>query len=181
MLWPVEWLFSTFAGSRPVPGSRGTFVVACHRHRGAAVVLPDGTTVRRGDRVAEIHFWNRRIARRVLPDAVRGTWAFAADFRHDLRALARALDEGALGPPVVAVFGVSPLALAGRRFGFAVRPLPAGPRRRLLGAWQGFLRRTFAPRAAARPHPAPATEVWISVAELQRRYGATAGQGGQPS
>jgi hypothetical protein len=170
VLWPVEWLFSAFAGSRPVPGSRGTFVVACHRHHGAAVRLPDGTTVRRGDRVAEIHFWNRRIARRTLPGGVRGTWQFVADFRHDLGALARALQDGVLGPPVVAVCGVSPLALAAPRFGFTVRPLRPGLRRRLLTAWQGLLRRTFAPRAAAPPHRVETTELWLSMADLLRLY-----------
>ena len=170
----MEWLFSTLAGSRPIPGSRGTLLVACHPHHGSPVHLPDGTAVHPGDRVAEIHFWNRRIASRPSADPMKGTWRFIADFRHDLRALARALARGELGPPVVAVFGVSPLALGAPRFGFTVRPLRAGFRRRVLTAWQGLLRRTFAPRAAPHPHGVETTESWMSAADLQRLYGEPA-------
>ncbi len=168
---PVEWLFALVAGSRPVPGSRGTFLVACHPYRGAAVELPGGALVRRGDRVAEIHFWNGRIAGRGGRDAAALTWAFARDFRADLGALARALELGRLGPPVVAVFGASPLAAAGARFGFTVRPLPPGWRRAALTAWQRRLRRVFAPRVAAPGIDAETAELWMAAAELRRRYG----------
>ncbi len=173
MLWAVEWLFTTLAGSRPIPGSRGTLLVACHPYHGSPVHLPGGTTVHAGDRVAEIHFWNRRISARAAadPDPMKGTWRFIADFRHDLRALARALGSGEFGAGVVAVFGVSPLALGAPRFGFTLRPLRPGFRRRVLTAWQDLLRRAFAARAAPHPPGTETTESWISAADLQRLYG----------
>jgi len=170
LLAPVELLFTLLAGSRPVPGSHGTFLVACHRHHGAPVQLPDGTAVRRGEMVAEIHFWNRRLAAREHGAAGGITWRFARDFRADLGALARALEGGQLHGAVVAVYGASPLAPAAARFGFFIRPLPPGLRRSLLTAWQQGVRRAFRPRALPPDVGAASAELWMSRAELRRRY-----------
>ncbi len=173
LLAPGEWLFTVWAGSRPVPGSRGTFLIAYHRHRGGDVVLPDGNRVRPGDMVAEIHFWNRRIAARRGGSAQAVTWNFIRDMRADLGALARAMQAGAL--PTATVYGASPLAEAAARFGFFVRPLPMGWRRWTLTAWQTLLRRIFRPVALRPTSQAESAEIWMSSAELLHRYGTPAG------
>lgn len=170
-LLPGEFLFTLLAGSRPVPGSRGTFLVAYHRHRGAPVGLPDGTRVAPGDLVAEIHFWNRRIAGRAGTDPQAVTWAFIRDMRADLGALARAMASGAL--PRAAVCGASPLAEAAGRFGFLVRPLPRGWRREALTRWQSLLRRTFRPRALHTGASPATAEIWMAPGELIARYGGS--------
>ena len=168
-LEPAEWLFSRLAGSLPVPGSRGTFLVAHHRHHGPDVDLPDGARVRRGDLVAEIHFWNRGIARRRGGSAQSVTWGIIRDMRADLGALAAAMQSGACR--TAPVYAASPLAEAAVRFGFLVRPLPGGLRRKALSAWQRLLRRAFRPAALRTELQAETSEVWMSAADLLRRYG----------
>ena len=179
---PLEGAFTLLAGSRPVPGSRGTFLVACHPHHGADVPLPDGTLVHRGDPIAEIHFWNRHIAQMTVRNAQAVTWRLAADMRADLRALALAMQENRLAGNAVALYGASPVAPAAQRLGFTVRPLPAGWRRTALSAWQLTLRRIFKPPAVQRDLPGSATmELWLSRERLFALYGPDArGKPGSP-
>ena len=174
---PAEALFGLLAGTRPLPGSCGTFLIACHPHRGDPVQLPDGTCVRHGDPLVEIHIWNAHVASRHAGDPTALTWSFVADFRADLRVLAEAIDAGRCGPRVVAIYGQSPLARGAARFGFFVRPLRAGLRRRWLTAWQGTLRRIFTPGGMPAGARDPTAELWCSRAELHRRYGQTAARG----
>lgn len=171
LMLPVEWAFSALAGSRPVPGSRGTFLVAYHPYRGEVVRLPDGTTVRPGDPIAEIHFWNRRIALRQGRDAGTVTWRLARDMRADLCALARAIRRGELAAGAVAVYGATPVAAAAARLGFTVRPLRSAWRRTALSAWQLAVRRVFRPRTVKRELHATTAEVWLSRQRLFAMYG----------
>jgi hypothetical protein len=159
-----------------VPGSRGTFLLALHPYRGRPIRLADGTVVGRGDPVAEVHFWNARIA------AYRGsgtreiTWRMIRDLRADFAALAATLAAMEEARRPRAVYGVTPLAEGAVRLGFETRPLPQGPVRRLLTVWQGaVLRRVFHPLRGGGRAAVPSQEVWMSYGELQRRFGA-----GQP-
>lgn len=172
LLAPGEWLFSRLSGSRPVPNSRGTFRVAHHRYHGRAVALPDGVVVRRGDPIAEIHFWNQHIAQRSDQRPTEVTWHLVRDFRSDLRALATAMQRGEVAADALAVYGASPIAPAAARFGFLVRPLPPGLRRSLLSAWQRLLRRAFRPQSVPKAHTQDTAEVWMSRAEFLSRFAA---------
>jgi hypothetical protein len=174
---PVEWGFAVAVGSRPIPGSRGTFLVSCHRHHGPDVHLPDGTVVRRGDPIAELHFWNRRIAARHAESFQALTWRLARDIREDLRALARAMARGELARDAVAIFGASPVAAAAHRLGFTVRPVAARWRRALMSAWQLTVRRVFRPAGVPEEIQATTMEAWISRQRLFALYGPDAGDG----
>lgn len=170
LLAPEEWLFARLAGSRPIPRSHGTFLVACHRHHGPDVVLPDGAVVRRGDPIAEIHFWNQHIARRSERRPTEVTWRLIRDLRADLGALAGAMQERQVGGDAVAVYGASPVAPAAARFGFFVRPLPPGLRRSMLSLWQRLLRRAFRPETVPQGHGQDTSEAWMSRSEFLRRF-----------
>ncbi len=172
LLGPEEWLFTRLAGSRPVAGSKGTFLVAYHRHHGAAVHLPDGTVVRPGDPIAEIHFWNDHIARRREAEAGAVTWHLVRDFRADLGTLAQAMARREIAPRAKAVYGAGPIAPAAARFGFFVRPLPPGLRRSALTGWQHMIRRAFRPPGVVQHTDAETSELWMSRAELLRRFAA---------
>ncbi len=174
---PVEWLFRRLEHSRPVPGSRGTFLVACHRHFGRPISLPDGVVVHRGDHVAEIHFWNERFAQREATDTRSLTWSVMRDLRADLRCLAAAMRDGTLAAGVRAIYGASPVAAAAARLGLTVRPLPPGPRRTLLTLWQRSLRRAFRPLAAQADTRSETTEMWMSADTFVQRF---AGSGVPP-
>ena len=169
LLLPAEVIFTRLAGSRPLAGSRGTFLIAFRRYVGTPLDLPDGTRIQRGDRLCEIHFWNRRIAERQASTAGTATWGVIRDFRADLGTLAGAVASGALGE-VRAIYAASPLAPAAAHFGFFVRQLPAGWRRSLLTVWQTGLRRAFRPKALHTEISAPTAELWMSATQLVRRY-----------
>ncbi len=168
---PVEWLFTKMAGSRPVPGACGAFLVAYHPHRGGAVCLPDGTVVHQGDPVAELHFWNRHIAERSGRDAHAITWRLVRDIRADLRVLARVVLAGEFAAGAVAVYGASPVAAGAERLGFTVLPLRAGWRRSLLSFWQLTVRRVFRPAGVHAELQATTMEAWLSRRRLLELYG----------
>lgn len=100
--------------------------------------LSDGTRVRRGDPIVELHFWNERLPR-MGPHGPDATWAlrFAARLRHSLRLLAEYLATDPRARDVVAVYGYTyltwderdPQQLLLRRLGFTffVHPPPRTP------------------------------------------------------
>lgn len=174
---PLDALFTAVARSRPLVGGRGTFLVAFRRYLGDPLALPDGTVIHRGDRLCEIHFWNRRLAERRGPSAGKVTWRIIRDFRSDLGVLAQMVTSGVLGD-VRAVYAASPLAHGSARFGFFVRPLPPGLRRSLLTAWQTGVRRTFRPKAVRTELDSPTAEMWMSRGQLLRQYAASSATSG---
>lgn len=92
------------------------------RHSGRTISLCDGTVIRRGDALLELHFDNRRLLQR--PDAPG--WNPLQALRlidADLRALNRLIESGEL-PPVRALRGVTLYAAAGPRLGFELHAVP---------------------------------------------------------
>ncbi len=170
MLTPEEWLFALASGSRALPGSHATLRVAYHRHHGETITLPDGTLVRPGDPIAEIHFWNRMIARRVGSDAQEITWAFIRDLRADFRTLAALMASGRFAQKAVAIYGASPVARGATRFGFWVRTLPPGVRSFALTRWQLLLRASFHPAKVQSTLTQRTVEVWMSRDEFISRF-----------
>jgi hypothetical protein len=146
-----------------------------HPYRGRPLTLADGASVRRGDLVAEVHFWNDRIAAYTAAGTGELTWRFLRDLRADFRALAAVLAAMPAGRRPRAVYGVTPLAEGAARLGFEIRALPAGLSRWLLTFWQGrVLGRAFRPVAGGARRTHPAQEVWLSYDGLQRRFGGSA-------
>ncbi|MBX5490659.1 MAG: hypothetical protein IRZ14_05835 [Chloroflexi bacterium] len=135
-------------------------------YRGPAVTLGDGTVVRAGDPILELHLDNSAL----LQLATSPAWTPGRALRlleDDLRALA-ALQ----GTPFVALHGVTLLAGPGRRLHFECRPLPR--------TWRAHCQHLFLAGLLAIYHPAgwhgsarraterwPA-ELWLSADALQR-------------
>lgn len=90
-----------------------------HRYRGAPITLRDGTTIRRGDRVDEIHFDNRRVRQM----AVSG-WQLDGlrECRDELRLLATRIGTDPAFDAPRAYHGTTLLAVLARRIGFEMRP-----------------------------------------------------------
>jgi len=157
---------------RPL-GEGSVLGIELRRHRGRPIVLSDGTTVRTGDLLAELHLANHTVA----SGSASSTWSpfmVVASMRSDLAVLARSLAGGGLGP-VKAVHAVSLVAPALARIGFQVEPLPPSTYTRLLRFYlvglvaiynpEGW---TSAARARSRAWPA---EAWMSAAKLTRGVG----------
>lgn len=137
---------------RPVrPG--GLLLYSVQRWKGPPVRLRDGTWVRRGDRVLELHLENARFAQ----GATASPWAYLSTLREDVGALGRLLAlHGA-----VAAHGVTLFAGPARRLGFEVRPLPPSPWWRLVRFFLWGLRAVYHPRAAGEAPPPWLAEVWL--------------------
>lgn len=149
-------------------GDRSVLQVEVHRHRGATVTLSDGTAVRAGDRIVELHLANATVA----PGAEAAGWSpfqVLMSARRDLASLARLVTAGSLGP-VAAVHGVSLVAPALARLGFDVTPLCRTPGIRLLHFYLVGLLAVYHPegwKAASRARDgAWPAEAWMSVERL---------------
>jgi peptidoglycan-N-acetylglucosamine deacetylase len=124
------------------PGS--VFLFRLERHRGADRRLADGTLVRHGDPLLELHFDNRRmLAMRSEPHY--STWRIIHTLRGDLVALGARLAAGELGP-VVALHGVSLAGGAGSLAGFETAEVPH--------TWKTRFERYFLAGLDAIYHPA---------------------------
>jgi hypothetical protein len=142
--------------------------VEVRHHLGAAVILADGTRVRSGDRIVELHLANGSVA----PSAENVGWnpfQVVRGARGDLQILARLVDSGRLGS-VVAVHAVSLIAPALARLGFEVLPLESTFQHRLLHFYLVGLLAVYHPagwRAAdrARKGAWPA-EAWMGASRL---------------
>jgi hypothetical protein len=174
-LLPLERAFRLLTRSRPLPGV-GTFLLSIHPYRGRAVELPDGTAVRPGAAVGEIHFWNERIAAGYATAADRELlWRFKRDLEADLRRLAALQAAGELRPDPVAFFGVTPMARIAGRLGFTSVPLPPDLPLRAITSWQRLLGRVFRPVGRQRQAAVLSAACWISREELRRRFGGGGG------
>ena len=154
---------------------RGDSVVGIElrRHRGNSVTLVDGTEVRAGDLLAELHLANHAVA----SGSSSSTWSpfqVLASMQADLAVLARSVAMGTLGP-VTAVHAVSLVAPALARIGFQTDPLRPSAHTRLLRFYLVGLVAIYNPdgwgsagRARMRAWPA---EAWMSAATLTRALG----------
>ncbi len=157
---------------RPL-GDDSVVRIEVRRHRGRTVSLADGTEVRAGDLVAELHLSNHTVASK----SASSTWspfAVLGSLRSDLTVLARSVAAGRLGP-VKAVHAVSLVAPALARIGFQVEPLRPSAHARLLRFYLIGLVAIYNPdgwKSAARERRrAWPAEAWMSAATLTRGLG----------
>jgi hypothetical protein len=142
--------------------------VEVRHHRGAAITLADGTRVRSGDRIVELHLANNSVAPNV-DDVEWNPFLVMRGARRDLQIIARLVDSGRLGP-VVAVHAVSLIAPALARLGFEVLPLKPTLQHRLLHFYLVGLLAVYHPagwQAADRARKgAWPTEAWMGASRL---------------
>jgi MFS family permease len=173
--WPVwERITMRIHPTMLVPGAtKGVLRVRLARFRGRSIELPDGTRVRRGDRIVELHLNNRRLTQ----VASLGTFALLRMMADDLRALAAWVEQPDFPADVRALHGVTLLSRAGPRLGFTLRARPKN-----LHTWlerffmhgllvlynlEGVERLLQGSTYGDYPQ-----EIWMSRGELLRRYGS---------
>lgn len=152
--------------------AHGTLGIERGVRRGRAVTLADGTVVEPGDPLWTIHFDNARVRQLANDDWQSAGFAAA---REDLRAMAVRLPRLPEASRPVALTGVTLLWPLARRVGCEVRERRRTPwvrledwyLRSLLARWsrQGRARLGHGHKSLR------SREVWISTAELLRRYG----------
>jgi hypothetical protein len=173
-IWPLwEWMARRIWPTRPIPGAPyGAFTIHLTRYRGDRFVLPDGTEIQPGDRVGELHF-NNRI---VVQVTRRRVWDLVPALEADLRSLAIWITGPGFPPGVTAFYGVTLLAAGAKRLGFTARERPVTLGARLdrfflSGLLALYSRQGLRRLGLGRTYGTYPREVWMSRAELLRRYG----------
>jgi hypothetical protein len=180
IFWPaVDRLLTLVGRIRPLKADdSGIIRFSLHRYKGPTRVLDDGSEVRIGDTLIELHMnndWFKR--RRELNLSIsKSTWEIINCFEEDLRFLAQQVVDGKF-EGVAALRGVTFLHTGAKRLGFQVDKLPdslwkKGTRFYMAGLMRIHnLRTDDTPRRRGRP--AELKEIWLSKAGLLSRYGPT--------
>ncbi len=166
VLWPTQ----------PIAGARhGVLTIRPVPYRGPALELADGSVVRRGDCVLELHCDNRRVAEVVA----RGGENPFRVCREDLQSLAVWLKTARLERLPKALYGCTILTRPARRLGFSVTDRACGAgdlfQRIYMAGLLAIYHREGGQRLrrGRKPLPYP-RQVWMSCRELFRRYGPAA-------
>lgn len=147
-----------------------------HPYKGEPLPLGDGTTVKPGEYVAELHISNTAIYHGKVGNVIVASDIHLLPlFREEMRNLARLIRQGKLDRRVKALWGVTLFGPGVRRMGFSIRPLPPSKNSARLKAWMGFLRWMFSPPTAQNRSKTSAArqpqEFWISIQQFVEKYG----------
>jgi hypothetical protein len=178
IFWPVVDRILTLVGHirRLNVDDSGIVRLSLHRYKGSTRVLNDGSEVRTGDTLIELHMnndWFKR-RRKLNLRISQSPWEILDCFEQDLRLLAQQVVDGRFGG-VVALRGVTFLHTGAKRLGFQVDELPdslwkKGARFYMAGLVRIYnLRTDDTPRRRGRP--TELKEIWLSKSALLSRYG----------
>lgn len=155
---------------RPIGKGGYIFRLSVTRHRGSELTFEDGTVIRPGDLVGELHMDNRRAAS--LHEEGRAGFRFRAEVLRCLPALAEDLVTRPEYREIRAVCGASLFWKEATRVGFEHRALPRVTRW-WLGWWVRFLLGRYHPEGRtrlARGGRLEVRQVWMTRRTLLSRY-----------
>jgi hypothetical protein len=178
ILWPVaDRLLRAVHYIRPLKADdSGIMRFSLRRYKGPTKVLNDGSEVKAGDTIMELHLNNAWFKRRrnLNLSAAQSPREFLGCFAQDLHFLAQQIASGMFGN-VIALHGITLLHIAARRLEFQIDELPdslwkKGARFYMAGLMQVYhLRREEV--SGLREKPWELKEVWLSRAALLSKYG----------
>lgn len=178
ILWPVaDRLLRAISHIRPLRADDSGIIRFNLRHyKGPTRVLNDGSKVKTGDTIVELHLNNAWFKRRrnLNLSASQSPREFLGCLAQDLRILAQQIASGMFGD-IAALHGITLLHVAARRLGFQVDELPdslwkKGGRFYMAGLMQVYHLRGDEV-SGLREKPWELKEVWLSRAALLTRYG----------
>jgi hypothetical protein len=177
LLWPVvDRLLRVIYHIRPLKADYSGIICFNLRHyKGPTRLLNDGSEVKSGDTIIELHLnndWFKR-RRKLNLSASQSLREFLGCFAQDLHFLAQQVDSGIFGN-ITALHGSTILYVAARRLGFQVDELPdslwkKGARFYMAGLMQVYhLRGDIV--LGLRKKTWELKEVWLSRAALLAKY-----------
>jgi len=179
MFWPLaDRLLRAVRHIKPlIADDSGIIRFNVGHYKGPARVLNDGTEVKGGDTIVEVHLNNDWFKRRrnLNLGAPQSARAFLGCYAQELCILARQVASGTFGE-IVALRGITLLGVAARRLGFQVDEMPdslwkKGARFYMAGLMQVYhLRGGDVPML--REKSWELKEIWLSKAALLSKYGS---------
>jgi peptidoglycan-N-acetylglucosamine deacetylase len=178
ILWPVaDRLLRVIYRIRPLKADdSGIMRFSLHRYKGPTKVLNDGSKVKTGDTIVELHLNNAWFKRRrnLNLSASQSPREFLGCFAQDLRILAQQIVSGTFGN-IAALHGITLLHIAARRLGFQVDELPDSLWKKGARFYMARLMQVYHLRgeevSGLREKPWELKEVWFSRAALLSQYG----------
>ena len=178
LLWPVvDKLLRVIRHIRPLKADGSGIVSLDIRHyNGRTIVLNDGSKVKTGDPIIEIHLnnvWFKR-RRELNIKASQFPWEILGCLEQDLHFLAQQVVNGKF-EGVVALHGSTLLHVGAKRLGFQVEELPQSLWKKGAYFYMAGLMQIYNLRAGEAPKRSEKIwelkEVWLSRAALLTRYG----------
>jgi hypothetical protein len=178
LLWPaVDRLLRLIHQIRPLKADPSSIVsLDIRHHKGRTVSLNDGSKVKTGDKIIELHLNNSWFKTRRKPDikASQSTWEILGCFEQDLRFLAQQVVNGKF-EGAVALHGITHLHAGAKRLGFQVDELPPSLWKKGASFYLAGIMQIYHLRgdkvSRIREKPWELKEVWLSRAALLTRYG----------
>ncbi len=179
VLWLVmQKLIRMFYHVKPLRGDGNDILcVKLRRHNARPITLADGSEIKTGDRIIELHLnnaWFKKMRKLNLKasGSLRESLHCA---KQDLSFLAEQIGGG-MFDKVTALHGITPQHAIARRLGFQVEELPntlwkKGAEFYIAGLMQIYFLGTTE-RFKITGKPVKLKEIWLSRAALLRRYGA---------
>lgn len=177
ILWPVvDKCLRTISRSKPVRvDNTGIIRFNLHRYKGPTRVLNDGSEIKIGDTIIELHLNNAWFKRRrnLYLSASQSPREFLGCFAQDLCILAQQISSGIFGD-IAALHGSTLLYIVARRLGFQVDELPdslwkKGARFYMAGLMQVYHLRGEE-LSGLREKSWELKEIWLSRAALLAKY-----------
>ena len=178
MFWPLaDRLLRVVRHIKPlIADDSGIIRFNVGHYKGPTRVLNDGTEVKGGDTIVEVHLNNDWFKRRrnLNLGASQSARAFLGCYAQEFRILARQVASGTFGE-IVALRGITLLGVAARRLGFQIDEMPdslwkKGARFYMAGLMQVYhLRGGDVPML--RDKAWELKEIWLSKASLLSKYG----------
>ncbi len=178
VFWPMVDRILTLVGHiKPLKADdSGIIRISLHGYKGPARMLNDGSQVRIGDTLIELHMNNDwfRTRRKLNLRISQSPWEILNCFEQDLRLLAQQVVDGKFEGSV-ALRGVTFLHTGAERLGFQVDELPdslwkKGARFYMAGLVRIYNLRTDETHRR-RARPVELKEIWLSREALLSRYG----------
>jgi len=179
ILWPVaDRLLRVIYRIRPLEADdSGIIRFNLWHYKGAAKILNDGSKVKTGDTIIELHLNNAWFKKRreLNLKASQSPREVLGCFAHDLHLLAQQVASGTFGN-ITALHSSTILHVGARRLGFQIEELPdslwkKGARFYMAGLMQVYHLRGDE-MSGLREKPRELKEAWISRAALLARYGS---------
>jgi hypothetical protein len=179
IFWPVaDRLLRVIEHIRPLKAdSNGIFRFSLRHYRGVTRVLDDGSEVKAGDTIMELHLNNEwfKGRRKLNLSASESPREFLGCLAGELRFLAQQVAGGTFGSNIAALHGSTILHIAARRLGFQVDELPDSLWKKGALFYMAGLMQVYHLRgdevSGLREKPWELKEVWLSRAALLSKYG----------